>query len=318
MIRPSPEIEAIMRRWTEQIRRHNVDDLPHYLSSSDALVYVGTSDGELWRGKLVRDGISAHMAEVPDFTEDEIEIEAFENGETGWATYRSRFSFPATGAQGIHRVTAVFVLEKGSWKMIQHHISQPDSNIEKMGVEHSAIQALVEAAQQGFSLGQREGLASVMFTDIVESSTLASAMGDRAWSSLISRHFATLRQIIETHDGQFVKSLGDGTMSCFSSARQALSAARAIQTMLAQEPTEPHLSTRIGLHTGDVVQSDDDFFGTVVNKAARITALAGPGEIAVSDVTRAMIGVLPDFTFSDAAPATLKGLEGTHLIHRLD
>ena len=117
--------------WTELIRTHRVSDLPHFLTRDDALVYIGTALGETWRGQLVRDGIADHMAEVPDFTEDEVEIEAYEHGETGWATYQSSFSFHDTGKRGTHRATFVFVLERGSWKMIQHHISEASSNMVK-------------------------------------------------------------------------------------------------------------------------------------------------------------------------------------------
>ena len=80
MIQRSPEIEAIVRRWTTLIRTHKVADLPHYLSQSDALVYIGSAAGELWRGQLVRDGIADHLAEVPDFIEEE--GAAFAGGDT--------------------------------------------------------------------------------------------------------------------------------------------------------------------------------------------------------------------------------------------
>ena len=105
MIRPSPEIASIVERWTTLIRTHKVADLPHFLSQNEALIYNGTADGESWRGQLVRDGISDHMAEVPDFIEEDVEIDAWENGHTGWANYKSTFSFPGTGASGVHRAT---------------------------------------------------------------------------------------------------------------------------------------------------------------------------------------------------------------------
>ncbi|MFL4472054.1 nuclear transport factor 2 family protein [Tateyamaria armeniaca] len=317
MIAPSPEIEGIVRRWTNLIRTHRVEDLPHYLSRSEALIYIGTADGESWRGQLVRDGIADHMAEVPDFIEEDVEIDAWENGDTGWANYKSRFTFPGTGTQGVHRATFVFVLERGSWKMVQHHISQPDSNVAKMGVDHNAFASLIAAAQATQHDFGTEGLASIMFTDIVNSSTLATATGDRAWSAIVADHFAALRRIIEEHDGQFVKSLGDGTMSSFASARKALAAARAIQRHMASRDIEPRLGLRIGVHTGDVVQSDDDFFGSVVNKSARITAVADPGDIVVSDVTRAMVGDAPDFVFEAPQSIPLKGFTGKTTLFRL-
>lgn len=317
MIARSPEIEAIVLRWTRSIAAHRVQDLAHFLSQSDALLYVGSSTNEIWRGQIVRDGIVDHLDEVPEISEDEIEVEAWENGETGWAFYKCRYLVPGTGSTGTHRVTFVFVLENGGWKMVQHHISQPDSNVEKIGIEHVAMQSLIDAARDGFRLDQREGMASIMFTDIVNSSALAAAMGDRLWTARVAEHFNELRAIIEAGGGQFVKSMGDGTMSSFTSARAALEAATAIQRDMAARGTEPPLALRIGLHCGDVIQTEDDFFGNVVNKAARIAASAGADEVRISDATRLMAGAR-DFSFGDPVPVRLKGLEGDHVIYRLE
>ncbi|WP_299730198.1 nuclear transport factor 2 family protein [uncultured Tateyamaria sp.] len=317
MIRPSPEIESIVRRWTTLIRTHQVADLPHYLSSSEALIYIGTADGESWRGQLVRDGISDHMAEVPDFTEDGVEIDAWENGDTGWANYKSTFTFPGTGSQGVHRATFVFVLERGSWKMIQHHISQPDSNFDKMGVEHSAFRSLIEAAQAEEHDFGTEGLASIMFTDIANSTELAQAVGDRVWIRALGAHMELVRRGISDHCGTLVKSLGDGTMSAFTSAHAALSAARQIQADVTAALSEPPLSVRIGIHTGEVIRAQDDFFGNVVNKAARIADTARPGEVRVSEATKLMVDTGDMFTFADPVTETLKGIKDPQLVYCL-
>ena len=86
-----------------------------------------------------------------------------------------------------------------------------------------AIQQLVDVARRdGPELTQTEGLASVLFTDVEGSTVLAEALGDQKWSALIDDHFQTIADIVKEHRGQFVKSLGDGTLSCFSSANQAL------------------------------------------------------------------------------------------------
>jgi class 3 adenylate cyclase len=111
--------------------------------------------------------------------------------------------------------------------------------------------------------------------------------------------------------------MGDGTMSSFPSARRALSAAQEIQRAMAAAGDEPRLALRIGLHTGEVVQAQDDFFGSVVNKAARIAASAGEGDIRLSDVTRAMIGAAPEFDFDGPETVLLKGLDGEHRLYRL-
>lgn len=316
MIQRSPEIEAIVRRWTTLIRSHKVADLPHYLSQSDALVYIGSADGELWRGQLVRDGLADHLAEVPDFIEEDVEIEAYEHGETGWATYRSHYTFLGTGSQGTHRVTFVFVLERGGWKMVQHHISQADSNRDKLGIEHTAFQRLIAAAQAGSHRFGTGGLATIMFTDIVESSALAEAMGDTEWVRLLDAHFRRVEAIVTDHGGTLVKSLGDGTMSSFPSATNAAHAASAIRA--GTETQDQRLALRIGLHTGEVVENRGDFFGTVVNKAARIASAAGPGEILVSDALHQMVSSDAGCRFSAPVSLRLKGFEGEHAVYRLE
>lgn len=319
MTTPSPELLAVSRRWFRAAVARQDRQLRNLLAESPALRFIGTAEGEHWQGMAVREAIGAHFHEVPEITNiEEVLGEAFEIGAMGWSCFVHRFTFGfRPEAPVTFRTTLIFALLDGSWKIVQRHASIPVSNTAILGHEHMAISALVEAAQIGFSLGQREGLASIMFTDVVSSSALAAAMGDRLWSRRIARHLADMRRIVEAHSGQFVKSLGDGTMASFTSARQALTAAAEMQTEVAAQDIEPLFRLRIGVHTGDVVQSDDDFFGTVVNKAARITAIAGPGEIRLSDATRLMVGD-GDFTFSDTTSLRLQGLEGEHVVHRLD
>ena len=93
--------------------------------------------------------------------------------------------------------------------------------------------------------------------------------------------------------------------------------ARTIQESIGQSDG-PAISLRIGIHTGNVVQTDDDFFGSVVNKAARIVTLAAPGEIRVSDATQTKIGERDDFHFSEMTSVQLEGFEGKHVIYRLE
>jgi class 3 adenylate cyclase len=213
----------------------------------------------------------------------------------------------------------IFVLVGAGWKIVHRHCSVPTPNIEIMGSEQLAIQRLVDSARDhGPELGQTEGLASVLFTDLKDSAKLAATLGDQRWSVFINDHFRVMQDIVQTHRGQFVKSLGDGTLSSFLSANDALNAAIEMQVAVTTARVEPRLGLRIGIHTGDVVQSRGDFFGTVVNMAARITTAAAPGEILTSDATRAMVGGTRDFHFTDTISLPLKGFEGQHVIHRLE
>lgn len=317
MIRASPEIAAIIRRWNRAVRLRDAATLRNLLSASDALRYVGSAEGEYWHADVVRGGFVDHVQEIPDFTEEESDLEAFENGETGWAVWHGNFTFAGTAGPGHNRITFVLALEDGSWKIAQMHISNPTPNLTKMGVELTALDKLVAAARKGFSLDQREGMATIMFTDIADSSAIAAALGDRLWGTVIARHIAALTDLVEAAGGQMVKSLGDGTMSAFASARDALGAAAAIQRQMQADRGEPPLRVRIGLHSGDVIQTRDDFFGTVVNKAARIASAALADEIRLSEATRVMADG-GQFDIADPVTVPLRGLEGDHLIHRLD
>jgi class 3 adenylate cyclase len=318
VIRPSPELLAVSRRWFKALITRKDSELRNFLSESDHLQFIGSAEGETWTGPAVRQAVGAHFKEVaPVVKREELWASAFETDEVGWAFSAHRFWFENRTDPLTFHTTLVFILEEGSWKIIHRHASLPTPNLETFGHEHAAIQALMDAAQEGFALGQRQGLASVMFTDIVNSTHLAEVMGDRLWSAEITRHFGILRRIIEEAGGEFVKSLGDGTMSSFPSPQQALRAAQEILKSSTQ-PDGPKISLRVNIHSGDVVQTDEDFFGSVVNKAARIASAARSGEIRVSEVTRDMVGDSGGFTFSDPATIPLRGLDGTHLVHRLD
>lgn len=319
MIRPSSELLAVARRWIDAIPNRREKELCNLLTEHDHLQFVGTADNELWTGSAVRAGIGEFFGVIPPLLRhEETFAEAYENNGTGWACLNHELIFANQPDRLFNvRSTLIFALEDGVWKIVHRHGSVPIPNMEMTGTEQNAIADLVEAAQQSFSLDQCQGFASLMFTDIVNSARLAEVMGDRLWSAEITRHFGMLRRIIDEAGGQFVKSLGDGTMSSFPSPQQALRAAQEILKSSTQ-PDGPKISLRVGIHSGDVMQTDEDFFGTVVNKAARIASIAAPGEIRVSDTTRNMVSGASGFTFSDPATIPLKGLDGTHVVHRLD
>ncbi|MBL3705843.1 guanylate cyclase [Sulfitobacter sp. BDSS02] len=315
MFRESPELLAISRRWYKALLTRSEAELRNYLSEASELRFVGSADGEVWAGHAVRDAIGRHFQEVPSvLKKQDLLAEAFEAGDLGWFFFTNRFWFQNRSEPVDFRTTLVFTLENGSWKVVHRHASLPSSNEASIGHSHRAIQELLDAVSQEFCIEQTEGLASIMFTDIVNSSPIAEAIGDRAWSRIVAKHFDELKVIIEENDGIFVKSLGDGTMSRFSSARSAMIAAKVIQNRLSKQDREPKIGLRVGIHTGDVIRTNEDFFGSVVNKAARVTAVADRGEICVSDTTRAVIGSDHDFAFSAPETVSLRGLVGDHRI----
>jgi class 3 adenylate cyclase len=204
----------------------------------------------------------------------------------------------------------VFVLQDGQWRVVHCHFSFPVANQEIGDFEHHAINDLLAALKAGDLDHGDEGTATIMFTDIADSTSIAAALGDRAWTRTISRHLETLTGVVEESGGVVIKTLGDGAMSNFSSTRRAMQAAISLQRAVAADEREPRLSVRIGLHTGDVIQAGGDFFGTVVNKAARIAAAARPGEILVSDAARAMVSGGGEFNFDSTIRMHVRGLDG--------
>ncbi|WP_170478647.1 adenylate/guanylate cyclase domain-containing protein [Ruegeria arenilitoris] len=317
-ITPSPELAAVVRRWNLAVQNQDQAVLMNMLSKSEHLRYQGSADGECWSGTVFRDGFADHVREIPEFDWDEHSLEAFECGEVGWAHCSATLTFASNGNSTPHRFTFVLNLEDGIWKMVQLHVSNPMSNLEKIGVEHEALNALVEAARIGFQQDQSDGIASVMFTDIADSSELTRKLGDHEWADIISRHLELAEGIIVSHRGRLVKSLGDGTMSIFTSVQDSVDAAVNLQRRNASIDTAKILRLRIGIHTGEVIQKDEDFFGTVVNKAARVTDVSGPNEIHVSDVTRLMLDTDPNGRFGPPKPVLLKGFGGRQTVYSLN
>ena len=311
-VNPSAELVAIVKRWLNAMQNREREVLTHSFLDSDVVRYIGSGFDEYWAGKLIRQGYADHADEIPPLRYQNIQIEAFECGEIGWANCLCEVIIDDQTEVHQPRYSWVFKLEKDGWKICHVHVSMPKSNLEVIGFEHSAFEDLINSAKEAFDLGANQGTTTVMFTDIVSSSRIAEVVGDQVWAEAIDWHLESLTCLIEANNGTLVKSLGDGTMSVFPSARGAVNTAIAMQKMLDKSEREPAFSIRIGLHTGDVVRSKGDFFGTVVNKTARIAGVAEPAQILLSDVTRAMVEARGDYQFQGNRTVELKGITGSH------
>jgi class 3 adenylate cyclase len=140
-------------------------------------------------------------------------------------------------------------------------------------------------------------LATVLFTDIVGSTERAAELGDGGWHALLDKHDALVREEVERHRGQFIKSLGDGMLATFDGPSRAISAAVAIRDGV----RKLDLEIRAGLHTGECeLLGDDDIGGLAVHIAARISSIAATGEILVSSTVR-------DLTVGSAQALTNRG-----------
>ncbi len=142
--------------------------------------------------------------------------------------------------------------------------------------------AVLDLQRTSELLGETASQRTFMFTDLVDSTKLATALGDEKWRKLLSWHDRTLGELIEDAGGEVIKQTGDGYFAAFRSTATAIEAAVAIQRALdAHEPLAPDV--RIGLHAGGGFKREDaDYGGQGVHLAARIGALAGAGEVLVS------------------------------------
>ena len=130
-----------------------------------------------------------------------------------------------------------------------------------------------------------DGSVAILFSDIEGSTELNERLGDKEWVRLLARHDAAVRSAIDRHEGQVVKTQGDGFMAAFPSPEQAVRSAISIQQAFdrGRRKGPAAVLVRIGIHHGDVVHRDNDIFGRNVAQAARVAALAKGGEILVSD-----------------------------------
>jgi class 3 adenylate cyclase/tetratricopeptide (TPR) repeat protein len=162
-----------------------------------------------------------------------------------------------------------------------------------------------------------EGTVTVLFTDVEGSTDLTTRRGDEAAQAILRTQRELVRQQVEQHSGHEVKSLGDGFMVAFASARKAVACAVGIQRALEEhnrQHPDQQVQVRIGLNTGEAIQEEADLFGAAVDAAARIAAKAKGGQILLSDTVRGVLGRAKDVELVDRGRFRLKGFpERWHL-----
>jgi class 3 adenylate cyclase len=152
-------------------------------------------------------------------------------------------------------------------------------------------------------------LATVLFTDIVDSTRKLTELGDRRWRELLTEHDALVRRELERFRGREVKTIGDGFLATFDGPTRAVACADAIR----DRAHGLGVTVRAGVHTGECETIGEDIAGVAVNIAARISAIAGADEVLVSrTVTDLVYG--SGLEFEDRGLVELKGLpEAWHL-----
>jgi class 3 adenylate cyclase len=156
-------------------------------------------------------------------------------------------------------------------------------------------------------------LATVLITDIVNSTTTAARIGDRAWRELLERHHAIVRRELERHRGREIDTAGDGFVVAFDSPARAIRCAQALLGALNSAGVE----IRAGMHTGECEAVGDKLAGIAVHTAARIAAAAEGGEVLVSATVRELVAGA-GFAFSDRGVRELRGIPGEWRLFAVD
>ncbi|HYO46461.1 MAG TPA: adenylate/guanylate cyclase domain-containing protein [Gemmatimonadota bacterium] len=214
--------------------------------------------------------------------------------------------------------------------LVLHHVGDQDVNVEEAryiaaqipgaklvelpGGDHipwtSGMDVLLDEVE-AFLTGERPRvepdrvLATVLFTDIVDSTAWAGRLGDAAWRGRLEEHQRMVRRELELQRGREVKTTGDGFLATFDGPARAIRCACGIRDAAGKLG----LGVRAGLHSGECEMMGDDVGGIAVHIAARVLAEAAPGEVLVSRTVKDLVAG-SGLTFEDRGERELKGLEG--------
>jgi class 3 adenylate cyclase len=155
-------------------------------------------------------------------------------------------------------------------------------------------------------------VATLLVTDIVDSTKAAARLGDAAWKVLLAQHSASVRIQLDRFRGIEIHTTGDGFLAAFDGAARAVRCAAAIRERTEQDGLE----IRAGVHSGEVERDAGDLRGVAVHAATRIAALAKPGEVLVSAPTASLLEGA-GLHLDDAGEHELKGLAGARRLYRL-
>ena len=167
------------------------------------------------------------------------------------------------------------------------------------------IEEFITGHRDSAAGGIERVLATVLFTDIVDSTRRAAALGDQKWRQLLDAHDRLAKQTVERHRGILVKSTGDGVLATFDGPGRAVRCALAFGAAAGQMD----MPLRAGLHTGEIELRGMDIGGISVHAAARVMAQSQPGEVLVSRVVTDLVSGA-GLRFAERGSHELKGLPG--------
>ena len=155
-------------------------------------------------------------------------------------------------------------------------------------------------------------LVALLVTDLVDSTTTAIRLGDRAWRELLSAHYATIRTALDRYRGREIDTTGDGLLATFDSPARAIRCAESIR----DAAPLAGLHVRAGVHVGEVERVGDRVRGQAVHEAARVMSVASADEVLVSETARALASG-SGLVFEDRGEHELKGFDGPRRLYAL-
>lgn len=321
VFRKSDELVGVMKRLMVAIQSGDTATARGLIANQRETLLVATS-GEWLYGVEAYEVISAQLSVSSEYDRTFHNVEAYENGSVGWGAAASTVTFP-NGRAVPTRTTAVFHLDGGVWRVVQWHSSTPATDADEW-VEEDLPRSLNElVGSLDSDLDEMLGAlvdtseVALVISDIEDSSGRGVQFGDALWSGVVQRHFDHLERVTAAQDGTVVKTMGDGALIAFDTAVDAARAAIAIQQSVSGQETVADYRVRVGVHVGQVVHQDDDYFGYTVNKTARLASAARGGEILVSESVASAITSADEFSVGEPRVIDLKGLPGTHRAYPL-
>jgi len=155
-------------------------------------------------------------------------------------------------------------------------------------------------------------LGAVLFTDMVDSTATAERLGATRWKELVDLHNERLQYELDRYRGRLVKTTGDGVLALFDGSERAVRAAAG----MVRAAADIGIAVRAGIHTGEVELEAGDIRGLAVHMAARVMAVAGPGEVVVSATTQELLAGT-NLRFRDLGSHELKGISGPRQLFAL-
>jgi class 3 adenylate cyclase len=205
-----------------------------------------------------------------------------------------------TGARRILRAGEAFEIPPG-------HDARVIGDKPFVTIEHGGVHGWAKPAEAGERI-----VATLLVTDIVDSTKVAVRLGDAAWKELLARHSEAVRIQLDRFRGVEVYTTGDGFLAFFDGAARAVRCAAAVRDGALHDG----LQIRAGVHSGEVERDAGNLRGVAVHAVARIAALASPREVLVSAPTASLLEGA-GLRLEDAGEHELKGLTGARRLYRL-